>query len=96
MHGKALIMLDGAAAIALIETVSKNQALDMIADIARGELGETATDVAVLEWIEARIAPVLAARYDRPTRVLARYQRSLVTSARFLAQLADQDRINGG
>lgn len=83
MGAKALVMVQGYAAVALEETVSKNQALDTLADIARANLGESASDFAVLQWIEQRIAPVAAARNDKPPRIMARFNRSIEAAAKY-------------
>jgi hypothetical protein len=92
MH-KSLVNLDGFAQIALLESVSKNLALDAIADLARGELGESASDFSVIAWIEQRIAPVAAARNDRPPRIMARFNRSIEAAGRYEKSAADAGRL---
>ncbi len=49
----------------VFDVLSKNCLIDLAVDMARGELGEDATDEAVVEFIATRISPVLAARKDR-------------------------------
>jgi hypothetical protein len=48
--------------------MSKHCLTDLVVDLARGELGEFASDEAVLEWIFSRAEPVLFARGDRTPR----------------------------
>lgn len=48
-----------------LEQLSKNFWIDYAVDLAYGELGEDATDKAVLDFIANRSSPVVSARKDR-------------------------------
>ena len=51
---------------AAMQRLSKNQLIDLVVDLSRGELGEEADDKQVLAWVQAHIETVWQHRGDRP------------------------------
>jgi hypothetical protein len=66
MAGKPLVTVGRAAAYAL-DQISKNTALDMLVDMVRGELGEDASDEAVLQRLQTTYEAACRLRQQKPT-----------------------------
>lgn len=49
-----------------LDALTKNQLIELAADLARGELGADACDDAVVAWVAEKMVPVWAFRGDRP------------------------------
>lgn len=56
-----------------MDKASKNQLIDLIADLARGELGERASDEQVIDWLQSRLATVWQYRGDKGYSLYDRY-----------------------
>ncbi len=58
-----------------MDQLSKNTLIDLVTDLARGEIGEGAIDEAVLAWVQRKIEPTHRAREQAPVDLLGRYRR---------------------
>ncbi len=60
-----------------MDSLSKNQLIDLVVDLARAELGEDTDDDAILAWLLAKIGPTWAARKDRPVDLVGKREQRL-------------------
>ncbi len=89
MAGKPLATVGRAAAYAL-DQISKNTALDMLVDMVRGELGEDASDEAVLMRLQTMHEAACRMRQQKPMNLVGlshRWTRSAEEHLRKLPQI---------
>jgi hypothetical protein len=69
----------GRPAYLAIDKLSKNTLIDLVSDLCRREIGETASDAEVVAWIEKEVEPVHLARHQRFVGLVAamnKYEKS--------------------
>lgn len=71
MAGKPTVFVRGAAFCALDE-LSKNTLIDLVADLARREIGEETSDLAVVQWVQDQMAPIDRARSQKSRDLVGR------------------------
>ena len=72
MSRKPPVFCRGGLLVAM-ESLSKSQLIDLVMDLACGELGEDTEDESVLYWVQQRLNTVLVHRGDRPVNLAAAY-----------------------
>jgi hypothetical protein len=83
MAGKPLVTVGRAAAFAL-DQISKNTALDMLVDLIRGELGEDASDDAVLMRLQTTYEAACRLRQQTTMNLLGLSHRWTRSAQEFL------------
>jgi hypothetical protein len=73
MAGKACVFASRALAYAL-DGYSKNALIDLVVDLSRGELGETATDEEVMMWVDSKMTPTRNYRQDKVAHLSKRFK----------------------
>ncbi|MGH9930996.1 MAG: hypothetical protein ACREA9_17450 [Pyrinomonadaceae bacterium] len=67
-----------------LDDLSKNTLIDLVADIAIGEVGE-ATPETILAWIQKRIEPIHRARKQCPVDLVGALAKLAASDARYRA-----------
>lgn len=71
-----------------MDDLSKNTLIDLVIDLARAELGETADAESVLGWVQQKLEPVHRMRNDRPVDLIGRRQWLINRNAKYAAENA--------
>lgn len=85
MAGKNPVLASHHLYLAL-DVLSKNQLIDFVVDMARAELGESATDAQVIAWIQPKIATIWNHRGDKYQSLQAAYDRRKQNEERFITE----------
>lgn len=89
MAGKRCVFASDPVFCAM-DCLSKNQLIDLVIDLCRAELGEDASDDAVIGWVTSKIGPTWRMRKDKPVDLFAKRDQRLRVLEHYKKQAVPQ------
>lgn len=81
MAGKRCVFATGSL-FGVMDNLTKNQLIDLVADLARAELGEGTTNDVVVDWLKPKLETIWRVRGDKGFNVAQVYNKCCAAYAR--------------
>lgn len=86
MAGKDPVFVQGILS-STMDTLSKNQLIDLVAQVAYRQLGEDASDEEVIHWLQPKLNVVWERRGDKKVDLQRTYKRREIANQKYQDQM---------